>query len=211
MTRGLPTELNAAVDSDGFRWCMLLTLDFDSGTVFLWSGVDDIDLGGNTYKGVGAIGAEISGSVETVQNADSRIRVSLSGIDIASVPSFIDEMTDNDPTGRAAGLLIAAMTPDGEIDGAAQLMFSGFMDNPSADDGAVNKISLDLVSEAARLNKVLAWHFTAEHQQQIFSGDKGFDFVADLDDEVRWGASESTDISGPSGPSGPGMNERLLN
>ncbi len=53
-TRVVPAEIQEQIDQRDMAPVILIDMEFESGTVYLWSGIGDLLEGGNTYLGVGS-------------------------------------------------------------------------------------------------------------------------------------------------------------
>jgi len=198
MTRDIDPNVVTELESSKFRWVVLLRLDFDSGTVFLHTGVGDLSFDGNTWLGVGAIG-QLSGVVEKAEGADNRTRVTLCPIPKAELSNLVDEVTNDDPVGRPYKLYFAVVDSDREVIDDAIVVSSGTMDKIELVDGEVASLSIDLVNDAARLKKRVSFKLTNQHQQGLFPNDLGLAFVNDLGREIRWGSAPKTTVGGGAG------------
>lgn len=202
MTRGLSGALETAVAGEIVRPAYLLELRLDSGDVNVWSGTGTLNWNSKNWDGLGAMGS-ISGLTEASDLSDTVMRATLSHIPIATLPDFVDEFTTNDPVGREFDLHLALFNADGSL-GAGDVitLTTGFIDSASMIDGEGGAVQIDLVSEAARLRRTRVYRFTAQHQEDLFAGDLGLEFVTDLDEEIRWGAANPQKTGGGGGRSG---------
>jgi len=201
MTRDIDPNALAVLESSNVPWVVLLRLDFDSGTLFLHSGVGDLSWDGNDWLGIGALG-QLSGVVEKAEGADNRTRVTLCPIPKQELSNLVDEVTNDDPVGRPYKLYYAVVDSDREVIDDAIVMSSGTMDKVELTDGEVASLSIDLVSDAARLKKRVSFKLTNQHQQGLFSSDLGLAFVNDLGREIRWGSAPKTTVGGSGGTHG---------
>lgn len=192
MTRGLSAGLETAVSAETTRYAALLELRLDSGDVNLWSGEGDLIWNGKTWKGVGGIGT-VSGTKESSDLSDTVIRATLSHIPITTLPDFVQEFKDNNPRGREFDLHLAFFDANGAIDDVITLT-TGFIDSASMIDGEEGEVQIDLVSEASKLARTNLFRLTDQHQRQLFAGDLGLEFVADLDEEIRWGSANPKSV-----------------
>lgn len=201
MTRTLDAAIATAVANNAagteiLYWLSLLKLELDSGTVFLNSGTQDFLFDGETWLGVGGMGS-LSGVPENITMGKSQITATLSHIPLAGLPDFVDEFTDNDPVGRNWSTYIAFLNEDFSIK-AVQLMDSGFIGSPEMGESAdAGSIALTLLNETTRLALVTFYRMTNQGQQSIWSGDRGFEYVTDINlAEISWGKTTTTVSSG---------------
>ena len=195
MTRILPTSVSLGVEQDKVSVAFLLELALDGGSVFLWSGEGNLIWNGQTWLGVGAMGA-ISSVAEDAQLSDARIKATLSHVPVDNLPDFVQEFSDNDPVGRGFTLNLAFFNDDTSINDVVTLT-AGFIDAISMNDGeggadgSSGGIELTLASEAALLSRHRGYRLTDQHQEALFMGDRGLEFVTDTTlGEIRWGAAD---------------------
>ncbi len=200
MTRELETETSDAVEGGNPKWVILLQLDFDSGTVYMHTGVKAIPWNGATWLGVGSM-ARISGIVESADGGDDRITVALSGIPIESMPDFVDEFTEEDTAGRDWTMFMGILNSGGDLEGDASELTAGITGATDLIDGPESSVTVSLITEAALMKASLFYRMTDEDHQKIFPGDLGFEFMSDLGDEIRWGSADPKLVL-PGGASG---------
>lgn len=177
MTRDISTAASNHAAGGTVRFALLLELNLDSGDVNIWSGGGDLSWSSKTWSGVGDLGA-ISSVSETSDLSDARITATLSLADGGDVLDIATEFTTNDPVGRGFTLYLGLFNEDGSIDDVVTLT-SGFIDGCALSDGAIGGVEVSLASEAALLARETYFRLDDQHQQQLFSGDKGLEFVSD--------------------------------
>ncbi len=202
MTRSLTGAADAHITGDVVRPAFLLELVLDSGAVKIWDGTGTLNWDSKNWLGIGAAGS-IGPVTEASDLSDTVIRATLSHIPIDTLPDFVEEFTDNDPVGRAFTLYLALFKADNTIDDVVTLT-AGFIDSASMSDGEAGAVSIDLVSEQARLRRTRVYRLSHQHQEDLFTGDLGLEFVTDLDEEIRWGAATPQKIA--QGPSAGGSS-----
>ena len=84
MTRDLTAGMLSEITADALRPVLLVSAEFASGTVRLWTGCTDIVHDGNTYTGAGHL-LSISDMTETVDARAVGITIALSGMPGADV------------------------------------------------------------------------------------------------------------------------------
>lgn len=189
MTRTITTAVQTEFDADVLRPFYAVELAFDSGTSRIWSGYGDITFGGNTYSGVGTLGA-ISRIEETQEIASTGVRFGLSGI-----PSDILSVALSEPyQGRSAKIYLGVFDANYGVIADPFLCFDGRMDVMAInDDGDTSTITVTAEHRLIDLERPRLRRYTSEDQKALYSGDKGFDFVADLQDKtIAWGSGDST-------------------
>lgn len=205
MTRELDPAVQQSLDDNltgsALNTAVLFFGDFDDDPLFVWTGVGDLDHNGRTYKGVGEMGA-MSSVIEDAKLSDVRYNVTLSAIPAENLPDIVSAVTDGNPNGRDFELDLAFFDADTNLVGVLPLT-AGFMDgatiNEIANDNGelLGSIGLGLSSEASRLSLRKFVRETNQAQQEIFPGDKGFEFVGDTSmKEILWGQRASVVDSG---------------
>lgn len=187
MSRGLTAPINTEVAKEIIQWGLLLELGFDSGPVNVWSGAGDITAFGKIFLGLKGLGI-ISGVQEATDLTDLVIKAQLSQIPTGLMPELVDEVTQEDTTGRPFEIHLAFFDADKVLVDDPVLLTAGFIDaialtNLESGGG----ITFDLVSDAALLNRRQFTRLTNDAQQSIFAGDLGLQFVTGLDEQIIWG------------------------
>lgn len=218
MTRTLSPEVQQALDdasTKGLAVSILFFADFEDDPVYVWSGVGPIEYNGNIYKGVGDMGT-IGSIIEDSKLADVRFNATLSSIPEGSIPDIIGAITDGNPTGRDFTIDLGFQDADAQLVGVLPLT-AGFMDGsalneaPNDDGGLHGSVSLNLASEATRLSKRKFTRQTNQAQQELFTGDLGFEFVADTNmGEIAWGQKSSISAGASSGGNNSGDSSSKL-
>lgn len=184
MSRGLSTGMETAVAADLVRPALFVHCDFDSGALNLWTGIGSILYGGRTYTGVGTL-LNISGIEESTDLSAKGIKVTLSGV----LSSLIAIARDEDYQGRELEVLFGAINATGDLISDPIIMFSGFMDTMTINDGGETAtINLSVENRLIEFDRTRVRRYTAEDQQIDNPGDLGLEFVADLEEkEIVWG------------------------
>lgn len=219
MTRTLPPAVQQALDdanTQGLAMSILFFADFDNDPLYAWTGVGPLEYNGNIYQGVGDMGT-IAPIIEDSKLADVRGSATLSAIPEGSIPDIVGEITDGNPTGRDFTIDLAFFNVDTTLAGVLPLT-AGFIDGsviteaPTEDGELLGSVGLNLASEATRLSKRRFTRQTNQAQQEIFSGDLGFEFIADTNmGEIAWGQKASVAAGASSGGNGGGIPPWKLN
>jgi hypothetical protein len=182
LTAGVQSDITAAVVYPVF----FVELDFDSGSLRVWSGIGDKDWDGKTWSGVG----ELLGLDQVEETQDIRAAgtsVQLTGID----PAFIATALGEDFQGRAHRQWLGTMDAAGTITTDPYLIFEGRMDRmPVSEDGDSASIGVQSESRLVDLTRPRVRRFTDEDQKEQYPNDRGLEFVAKIQDKpLRWGRS----------------------
>lgn len=161
---------------------MAVDLEFDSGTVRLWNGYDDLSFNSETYTGGGNLLA-ISPIEENPEISAKGITMSLTGIS-STILSYA--LTENYQY-RTCAVYVGTID-SGTASGYK--VFSGRMDVMTiTEDGDSCSIQLTAENKLIDLERPRVRRWTSEDQKSIHSGDLGFDFVNSLQEaEIVWRA-----------------------
>jgi len=192
MTRNLPALLETHVEGQTIRFAQLLELDFIGDFTRIWSGRGTLIALGEEWLGVGELGM-MSGVGEPTDLTDQTMKVSLNSIPQDSMVDFVELLGNQNQTGRPFSFHIAFFNEDTSVIDV-QTMTTGFIDAVTFTDGEVANVMLELVSEASLLKRTQFYRTTDAMQQKLFPGDKFFEFITELNDEVLWGSTDKTQI-----------------
>jgi hypothetical protein len=163
------------------------SVNFNGETVtvsplYLWTGIGEIEIDGNTYTGAGNL-LSISAVSETSDISAQGATLSLSGI-----PSALLALALQVPyTGRLCRVKFGLMASPV----VTTTLFIGYMDQMNIVDGAETaNITIMVESKLIDLERPRTHRYTSESQKSRFAGDLAFDFVSDLQDKpLSWGRS----------------------
>ena len=184
MSRDIDALVIPELTKENYRPLILFNADFPSGFVYAHSGVGDILFNANTYKGVGQLG-KVSVIEETNELKPTVIKVELSGVD----PALISVALNDNIQGRSAEMYLAFLDDQHQVIGTPVGPWSGRMDIMSGELG--NKtatIQLEVESRLADWERPRMRRYTDADQQQQYPGDKGLEFVNEMQEkEIQWG------------------------
>lgn len=188
MTRDLSTDLRAEVSKDRLAPILLAELETDGGTVRAWTGFGDLTWGGNVFKGTGAFGGV--SSVE--EKFGDEVTASGTALTLAGVdPDMISVALGEIRQGLPGKVWFACLDQEtGAFVGDPFLLTSGLADVPTIDDsGDSVVVSVALANRLADLERPRVRRFTDQDQRSVYPTDRGFEFVAGLQDAViTWGS-----------------------
>lgn len=183
ITAGMITKATGAQLEPRF----FVFMDFPSGAVRAWDGLGNKSWDGETWTGVGTLG-QISLAKETVEVRSEGCIISLNGVPAATVSLAL--------TDKIRGEVVEIYLADdsgGTITADPILIFKGRMDHMTiveSGDGGENDtaiINVHCESHLIDLGRASEWRYSHEHQQELFSGDDGFEFAATIPDlELHW-------------------------
>jgi hypothetical protein len=162
---------------------------FSGGTVNLWTGIGETVWNGKTWTGAG----NLAGASQIEETSDIKavgVNVSLSGIPAELLSLVLQSIRGGDQVDLwllAMDLSTGAIIGDPDDD----LIFSGRADVPEiTEDPAGPSISLALENRLIDLERARERRYTPEDQHIDYPGDKGFDYVASLQQQdIVWGRS----------------------
>lgn len=202
MARTLTAAVLAELTKGTVYPIVLVEVEFDSGTINIWSGPYELSWDSKTWTGVGHLG-KVSAIKETSEVRADNFVLELSGIPSDLVGKALDEVRYGKPATVYQGFLTAAgvMIVDPFI--AAK----GFTDRAELEEGGESAtIRVNCENDLAALQRPNERRYTPEDQKQEFTGDLGFDFVPALQNlNIVWGKGP-VGVSGGirSGTPGPG-------
>lgn len=185
MPRNLPQPMIQSFSSnDAGSVVVLLDLTLKSGSVHVWSGYGSLTWNGNTYQGIGSLGA-VGDIKEAVEVRADGTHVSLSGID----PAILQDCLDDIQLGAPAKLWLGTLA-NGQLT-AAYPMFAGTVDKPSVPISADNlTITLALENRMLNLQRPSMRRYTQADQRYFYPDDTAFTWVESFNDAAFiWGAS----------------------
>ena len=154
----------------------------DSGPLRLWNGYGDLQFDGKTFTGGGTL-LTVSEVEETAEIEAKGLTLRLSGL-----PSEILAITLQEPyQNRIARLFVGALKPDDTVQ--RYELFAGRLDVMEVEEsGATASVSVTVENRLIDLDRARVRRFTSEDQKSLFRGDRGFDYVNDLQDRpIEWG------------------------
>jgi len=185
MSRGITAALETATLASVVYPAFFVELETSAGTTRVWSGIGDLIWSGNTYTGIGTLGS-ISEIEETADFKSTGITLTLSGIPSALLSLTLNSMQQ----GRTASVYLAAFNASNVLIADPFLIFQGLTDVPTMEDGgetATVSITVESLEVDWARNRIR--RYTPEDQKLIDPTDRGFEYVAQLQDaKFIWGA-----------------------
>ena len=182
MSRDLTTALLNALDDEVVKPFFAVELLFDSAPIRLWTGLGDATIDSNTYIGTGNL-LDISAVEETSEIAVRGATITLSGMDSAVISLALQSSYQ----GRVCNLYFGVV--DGTTYSGLTEVFSGYMDEMNIQEGPeFGTIELKVENKLIDLERSRVRRFSSGYQKSVYPGDRGLDFVEDLQDkEIVWG------------------------
>lgn len=184
MSRDVTAGLNTEFGATELRPIFLVKIVWDSGTSYLWSGYGDLSWNGDTWSGVGHLGT-FSVVSETQEVRAEGMNFTLSGIPSA----LISQVLADGRQGNEVSLWIGALDSSGSVVTDPYQLFKGLMDVPGIEEGGdTSIITLSAENRLIELERAREVRYTDQYQKSRFSGDKGLEYIASLQNKsVNWG------------------------
>lgn len=180
MSRDLTSTTISSLSDDVVYPFFAVELLFDgNNAVRMWTGSGTLTSGGNDYIGLGNL-LNISAIEETAEMAVKGATITLSGVD----PALLSLALSQPYQGRVCNIYFGVTGEE-----VFNQIFSGYMDQMNIEDGAeTSSIQLLVENRLIDLERARVARFTSGYQKSIYRGDKGLDFVEDLQDKnIVWG------------------------
>jgi hypothetical protein len=184
MSRTLSTEMQAVATAELVRPIYLVDMEFSSGSIYLWSGMGNLTYNSNTYLGAGDL-LSIGAIQETAELTANGATVTLGGIK----QSLLALARDEPYQGRPLIIRLGAFDENGDLIASPVILFSGFMDIMTiSDSGDTSTITVTVENKLIAFQRTAVRRYTAEDQKIEHPTDKGFEFVAKIQEkEIVWG------------------------
>jgi hypothetical protein len=190
MARNITTAYNNAIKSDTVIPFFATELAFNTGTLRFWNGYGDITMtaGGssNTFTGLGdATGISPIDEQSLIQASGANLV--LNGVKSSLISTALSAQYSN----RDGKIFLGLFDSSKNVIADVYTLFVGKMDvMVIRESGDTCTIELKLENRLIALERPNLRRMTDEDQKNLFSGDKGFEFIADLQDkELVWGKS----------------------
>jgi len=183
MSRALDSALATELAAKALRPVFGCEFLFDGGAIRLWAGYGNLTLNGENYVGAGTL-LGVSDYAETAAVEAQGLTFTLSGIQSTILSLALQEPYQ----GRVCNLYLGAFDPAGALVGAPYLLFSGLMDTMSIEEaGETCSVTVAAESRMVLLTRAKERRYTDEDQRAEYPDDKGFQYVAALQDrQIIW-------------------------
>ena len=195
MSRDATAAAESASQADIARPVLFAELDYASGFVRLNSTDRSLffdsngDLSDEEFLGVGRLGS-ISATEESSELQASGVKMSLSGIP----PEFISAAFEN-AQGRTAKIWLGFLDGAYRVVADPVLVFSGLIDKSDIALGSEGKVTISVENRLVAWERPKVRRYTNEDQQQLFPGDKAFEFVnPTVEKELLWGVGSTNQV-----------------
>jgi len=208
-----PSNLDTYTENPVYYPFALVKLVLAGGTYRLFSGIGELTWDGQTWAGAGDLG--YIGKIESTAEAKAgKVVIGLSGLDASLKAEALDELSRGGSASIYFGFFSDA---ENTITYDPWLGFFGRVDTSEVEEDAEGvevRVTL-LDSVGARLRQTVRRR-TDSDQQEIYSGDEFYSYVAALRDPENWGGSGSSGAvtnnpGGRGGNSGGGAGGFVIN
>jgi len=181
MPRSLSTDLQTQVSSTATKTAFLVELNLSS-TIRLTDWYSNVIYDSNSYEAGGSF-LTVDSTTETGQLQVDEINLGFSNI-TDQVRSLVQ---DGSFTDKTVEIYLAYFNSGEAIVGAINF-FTGQIRNVVIKE-TINdsSLSMTVASHWSNWDLTKGRHFTDESQQGFSTGDKGFEFAAQVKEDVRWG------------------------
>lgn len=187
MTRDLTSAARIAAGEMHVRPVTLVHLALDSDPVYVNSSDRNLTYGGNSYIGVGMLGA-ISAIQESSSLQASGIRLAMSGIP----SSYVTMVLGQEYQGRNVTIYQGFLNDLYALVADPILQWTGLIDQMGITLGDTATVTLTAENKLIRWETPNVRRYTDADQQERFPGDLGLQFVAQtVEKEILWGRTRA--------------------
>ena len=196
MSRPLDSANVTEITAERLAPATFVFLDFQSGPVRVWDGIGSMTWGGNTYVGLGYLGA-ISAIEETTSVQPNGVIFGLNGVPNALIATVLGDNYNR----RAAKVWLGMLNSSDQLVADPDLAFSGRMNNVDFDKGAETAvIRVHAESRLVDLRRTRELRYTHEHQQIHAPGDDFFKYMVRAQSTpLMWGSQRVETYAGGGG------------
>ena len=189
----IPPAVASRLANDEQKIAFGVSLEFDSGTLNLWSGIGDFTGSDSlSYTGAGEL-LDIQNVEEDNELSSTNMTISISGLSANIVTYATTEDYQNSPV----TIKMFFFHPDTDDEIGNVILFKGRMDTLTVTDGDSFSVVISAENKLIDLTRPKNLFYTAETQNFLYSGDKGLEFVSKIREQtVNWGSLTSSGGNG---------------
>lgn len=181
--RSMSGAVSAAVQAEVVARTVAVDMDFPSGVVRVNGSPADIAIGGNTYLGIGGLGA-ISTAEESAELRAYGLTLALSGVPRDMMAVALGQAYQGRPV--TVWEVLFNTTSWAVLD-APVIVFRGRMDTMDLRLGEMATIIVKVENRLTDWERPRIRRYTNEDQQLLHPGDAGFSFVSSTaEKEIVW-------------------------
>jgi len=184
----IPPAVASRLANDEQKIAFGVSLEFDSGTLNLWSGIGDFTGSDSlTYTGAGEL-LNIENVDEDKELSSTNMTIGISGLS----ENIVTYATTEDYQNRPMTIKMFFFHPDTDDEIGNVILFKGRMDTLTVVDGDSFSVVISAENKLIDLTRPKNLFYTAETQNFLYSGDKGLEFVSKIREQtVNWGSLAS--------------------
>ena len=183
MARGLHSDLKTELATDHLDQIHLIQLQIGDTTYYRTTAYYDLTYDSNDYT-AGADILNIPTITETSKIATSNVAFELEG----ASQTFISLLLNNEHIHRPVTILRGYLTDVGALINNPYTIFLGYISGYSIDETTTaSRITINVANHWANFEMKRGRRTNDNSQQQIFSGDKFFEFSNALMVDIPWG------------------------
>ena len=189
----IPAAVASRLANDEQKIAFGVSLEFDSGTLNLWSGIGNFTgSDGLTYTGAGEL-LNIENVDEDKELSSTNMTIGISGLSA----NIVTYATTEDYQNRPVTIKMFFFHPDTDDEVGNVILFKGRMDTLTVTDGDSFSVVISAENKLIDLTRPKNLFYTAETQNFLYSGDKGLEFVSKIREQtVNWGSLTSSGGNG---------------
>ena len=191
MSRTIGSAFGTQLTSGSLRPFYAIKMKFTSGELRLATTYANLEIDSQSYLGTGDI-LNISPITETSDTRATGVEITLSGLDTSILSAGLTEDTQGMVVEIYFGVMTTSSNADAIVDTPYQV-FSGFIDSMVLkENGESSSLTFTIENKLVTLEKAIDRRYTDQDQKNLFSGDKGLEFVASLQDKaISWGGGSN--------------------
>lgn len=186
MSRDLSVDMAAEIVKPVVRPRLLFDATLaDGSVVYYWTDIGSVVWNGHTYIGTGGL-IGIAPVEETDDVRAQGTAVQVNGVPSTMVSLFLSSLGN----GKQGIVRLAMVDANNTIIDDPRILFRGRLDGAEINEGNVEApvATLTYEHELVDLERAREWRYTDEHQKRFYSGDRGLEHIAALQDaEIPFG------------------------
>jgi hypothetical protein len=148
----------------------------------------NINYNANDYLSAGAL-LSVSNITEDISFEIQKLSITISGIAYLhnDTEPFMKEILDLDYTDKPVAIYRKYFNMDNTPSDVVQV-YQGYIDNATVTDGIGNGggVNIQTSNHWANFSRVTGNYTNQTSQQELFAGDKGFEFAKEIQKQIEW-------------------------
>ena len=191
MARSIGSSFDTQISSNSVRPFFAFKIGYSTDQLRIWTGYHTITIDSEDYIG-GANLIDLDSVNESADLKATGIAIGLTGLDSSILSSAISQVANGVPAELYFGVLTttgSGASASTTVVDTPYLLFEGFLDEINiSDTGATSDITFTIENKMVMLEKPIDRRYTDQDQKNLFAGDKGLEFVADIQlKAIAWG------------------------